>query len=129
MAGIPHPQETSMPHILLIHEPVGQRAARTEAEGRAAYDSMLRWGAELRDRGILIAAESLAALDGAARVTAPGGKPRIVDGPFAEVKEMVGGFFLLNVATREEAIALAAECPAAAWATVEVRALAPCYRD
>lgn len=118
-----------MPHMLLIHEPVGQRAARTEAEGRAAYDSMLRWGAELRDRGILIAAESLAALDGAARVTAPGGKARIVDGPFAEVKEMVGGFFLLDVSTREEAIALAAGCPAAAWATVEVRALAPCYRD
>lgn len=116
-----------MPHMLLIHEPVGQRAARTEAEGRAAYDSMLRWGAELRDRGILIAAESLAALDDAARVTAPGGKARIVDGPFAEVKEMVGGFFLLDVATRKEALALAAECPAAAWATVEVRALAPCY--
>jgi len=127
MAGFPHAQETSMPHMLLIHEPVGQRAARTEAEGRAAYDSMLRWGAGLRNRGILIAAESLAALDGAARVTAQGGKARIVDGPFAEVKEMVGGFFLLDVATREEAIALAAECPAAAWATVEVRALAPCY--
>lgn len=116
-----------MPHMLLIHEPIGQRAARSEAEGRALYDSMLRWAEDLRRRGLLIAAESLAGQDGAARVSTTGGKARIVDGPFAEAKEMVGGFFLLAVDTREQAIALAAECPAAAWATVEVRALAPCF--
>ena len=61
------------------------------------------------------------------RVTVAGGQPKVVDGPFAEVKEMLGGFFLVNVKTRAEAIALAAECPAAAFATVEVRPLAPCY--
>lgn len=118
-----------MPHMLLIHEPVGQRATRNELEARAAYDRMLRWGEDLRSRGLLLAAESLASTDKAARVTAPSGKARIVDGPFAEAKEMVGGFFLVNVDTREEAIALAQECPAAEWATVEVRALAPCYDD
>ncbi len=116
-----------MPHMLLIHEPVGQRATRNEAEGRAAYDQMLRWGAELRERGLLLAAESLASTEKAARVTVPDGKARIVDGPFAEAKEMVGGFFLVDVDTREEAIALARECPAAEWATVEVRGLAPCF--
>jgi hypothetical protein len=42
---------------------------------------------------------------------------------------MIGGFFLLdNVASRDEALALAAECPAAEWATIEVRALGPCYQ-
>lgn len=116
-----------MPHMLLIHEPIGQRAARSEAEGRATYERMLRWGDNLKERGLLLAAESLASLDTAARVTLAAGKPRIVDGPFAEAKEMVGGFFLLNVDSRDEAIALAAECPAAEWATVEVRALAPCF--
>ena len=45
----------------------------------------------------------------------------------SETKEMIGGFFLVNVDTRAEAIALATECPAAEWSTVEVRALAPCY--
>jgi hypothetical protein len=55
------------------------------------------------------------------------GRPQVLDGPFAEAKEMIGGFFLIDCATREEAIAIAAECPAAAWATLEVRALAPCY--
>lgn len=116
-----------MPHMLLIHEPIGQRATRSDAEGRATYERMLRWGDDLKERGLLLAAESLASLDTAARVTVPAGKARIVDGPFAEAKEMVGGFFLVNVDSREEAIALAAECPAAEWSTVEVRGLAPCF--
>lgn len=50
-----------------------------------------------------------------------------MDGPFAEAKEMIGGFFLLTCETQEEAIAVARECPAAAWATVEARELGPCY--
>lgn len=121
-----------MPHMLLIHEPVGQRATRSEAEGRAVYERMLRWGEDLRSRGLLLGAESLASQDKAVRVSVPSrgtgpGKARIVDGPFAEAKEMVGGFFLVNVDTREEAVALAQQCPAAEWATVEVRGLAPCF--
>ena len=55
------------------------------------------------------------------------GKPTLLDGPFAETKEMVGGFFLLDCETREQAIAIASECPAAQWATVEVRELGPCH--
>ena len=116
-----------MPHMLLIHEPIGQRATRSDPEGRALYERMLRWGEDLKGRGLLLAAESLASLDTAVRVTAPAGKARIVDGPFAETKEMVGGFFMVDVDSRDEAVALAAECPAAEWATVEVRALAPCF--
>jgi hypothetical protein len=116
-----------MTYMLLIHEPVGQRATRSDAEGRALYDRMLQFGAELHAEGMLLGGESLAGLDSAARVRVEGGKPRVLDGPFAEAKEMIGGFFMVNVKSREEAVALAARCPAAEWATVEVRALAPCY--
>ena len=116
-----------MPHMLLIHEPVGQRATRSELEGRALYERMLGWGDELRERGLLLAAESLMGTEKSARVSVPGGKLRIVDGPFAEAKEMIGGFFLLDCRTREEALAIARACPAAEWATVEVRETAPCY--
>ena len=62
-----------------------------------------------------------------ARVQVRGGKAQVLDGPFAEAKEMIGGFFLLDVNTREEALAIASRCPAAEWATVEVRETAPCY--
>jgi len=113
--------------MLLIHEPIGQRATRSDVEGRAVYERMIRWGEDLKERGLLLAAESLASTDSAVRVTVPAGKARLIDGPFAEAKEMVGGFFMVDVDSRDEAVALAAECPAAEWATVEVRALAPCF--
>lgn len=116
-----------MAYVLLIHEPVGQRATRSRAEGEALYERMLRFGADLRRRDLLLAAESLANETTATRVQVREGRAQLLDGPFAEAKEMVGGFFLLNCKTMEEAQAIAAECPAAQWATVEVRATAPCY--
>ena len=116
-----------MPYLLLIHEPVGQRATRSEAEGRAVYQRMLDFGADLQRRGVLRAAESLASQDEAALVRLRAGRAQVMDGPFAEAKEMIGGFFLLDCASREEAVAIAAQCPAAEWATVEVRATGPCF--
>ena len=62
-----------------------------------------------------------------ARVQVRDGRRSLVDGPFAESKEMIGGFFLVDCATLDEAVAIAAECPAAEWCTVEVRKLGPCY--
>ena len=118
-----------MSYMLLIHEAVGQRAARSDAEGRALYERMLRYGDALREEGVLLGAQSLAPSTRATRVQVEGGKTHAVDGPFAEAKEMIGGFFHVDVATHAEAVALAARCPAAEWATVEVRALAPCYES
>jgi hypothetical protein len=116
-----------MSYLLLIVEPIGQRAERTHDEAHAAYDSMVRFGADLKERGLLVAAQSLASTDEAVRVELRGGERRLIDGPFAEAKEMVGGFYLLNCDREEDALAIAAECPAAQWCTVEVRRLAPCY--
>lgn len=118
-----------MPYMLLIVEPVGQRQLRSEAEGQAVYDRMLQFAGDLQSKGLLLAAESLGNQTKAARVTVRGGQPTILDGPFAEAKEMIGGFFLVNCETREAAVAIAARCPAAEWATVEVRNLAPCFDD
>lgn len=116
-----------MSYMLLILEEPGQRATRTEAEGQAVYDRMLQFADKLKSRGVLKAVESLASHRDATRVKVNAGRPQVMDGPFAEAKEMVGGFFLLECASREEALAIARECPAAEWATVEVRETAPCY--
>lgn len=116
-----------MAYMLLIHEPTGQRQTRSEAEGRAAYDQMLAFAGELKQAGVLGGVESLASQNQATRVQVRSGKAQVLDGPFAEAKEMVGGFFLLNCATHDEAVAIATRCPAAAWATVEVREVGPCY--
>lgn len=116
-----------MTYMLLILEPNGQRATRSEAQGRAVYDRMLRFADELQAEGLLLGAQSLASQTGATRVSKRDGRAQLMDGPFAEAKEMVGGFFLVNCKTKEEAVALAARCPAAEWCTIEVRGLAPCY--
>jgi len=116
-----------MPYMLLIMEPTGQRAERGLAGGQAAYASMLQFGHSLKARGLLRASESLASTEQAVRLQVRAGQARMVDGPFAETKEMVGGFFLLDCATRDEAVAIARDCPAAAWATIEVREVAPCF--
>jgi hypothetical protein len=117
-----------MSYMLLIVEPLDQRAARSEEEGRAVYARMAAFAEDLKSRGLLLGVESLASHANAARVQVREGKPRVVDGPFAEAKEMIGGFFLLSCQTREEAVAIAAQCPAAEWCTVEVRSLAPCFQ-
>ena len=88
---------------------------------------MLRFGEGLQARGLLRASESLASTEQAVRLQMLEGQARMVDGPFAETKEMVGGFYLLDCATRDEALAIARDCPAAEWATIEVREVAPCY--
>lgn len=116
-----------MSYLLLIVEPLQQRRARTPEEGREAYNVMLRFADDLRSRGLLVEAQSLASTDEAVRVEIRGGERRVIDGPFAEAKEMVGGFYLLNCDSEDEAVAIAAECPAAQWCTVEVRRLAPCF--
>ena len=116
-----------MSHLLLIIEPVGQRATRTRAEGEAAYAVMKAFADELQAEGKLLAVQSLTSQADAARVEVRAGRTQVVDGPFAEAKEMIGGFFLVDCASREEAVALAARCPAAQWATVEVRSLGPCF--
>jgi hypothetical protein len=115
-----------MPYMLLIVEPPGQRAERGLAGGQAAYARMLEFGDRLK-RGLLLASESLASTEQAVRLQVREGQARMVDGPFAETKEMVGGFYLVDCATREEAVAVARECPAAEWATIEVREVAPCF--
>jgi hypothetical protein len=114
-----------VPYLLLIVEDLETRQTRPVADGQRAYQRMAGFAEGLRSRGMLLANDSLRTE--AVRVQARGGKRQVVDGPFAESKEIIGGFFLIDCATREEAIAIAGECPAAEWATVEVREIGPCW--
>jgi hypothetical protein len=114
-------------YLLMMVEPIGQREARGEAEGRIVYDRMLAFGRELTERGVLLASQSLKSTDSAVRLTRKAGRSTLVDGPFAEAKEMIGGFFLLDVGTYDEALAIAEACPAAEWCTIEIREVGPCF--
>src|SRR3984893_5118514 len=113
-----------MSYMLLIVEPQGRRRVRSPEEGRAVYERMLEYTAGLKARGVLLGSNSLRAES--VRLNMAGGRS-VTDGPFTESKEMIGGFFLLDCAAREQALSFAAECPAAQWATIEVREVGPCY--
>jgi hypothetical protein len=117
-----------MAYMLLVVEKVGDRAARSQSEGTALYDRMLRFSRDLMQRGLLTMSQSLKTDADGVRVQGQGEKSVVRDGPFAEAREMIGGFFLLTCDTREQAVAIARECPAAEWATIEVRELGPCFQ-
>jgi hypothetical protein len=114
--------------MLLIVEKPGARAALAEGVGEARYDRMLRFSADLKDRGLMTMSQSLKTDTTGVRVSGQGNKMILRDGPFAEAKEMIGGFFLLTCETRDQALDIARACPAAEWATIEVRELGPCFK-
>jgi hypothetical protein len=115
-----------MAYALLIVEIPGERQTRSEAQARERYERMVAFSEDLKARGLLTLSQSLTSDRNGARVRVQGGETTVSDGPFSEAKEMIGGFFLLTCDSRERAIAIARECPATGWATVEVRELGPC---
>jgi hypothetical protein len=113
--------------MMLIVEPVGQRREAGEIEGHARYARMLEFRNRLDAQGVLGDGQSLRSENDGVRIRNRSGKTQRFDGPFAETKEMIGGFFVLNCATKDEAVEIAQTCPAADWATIEVREFGPCF--
>ncbi len=83
--------------------------------------AMSRYNDELQKAGVLLALDGLHPPATGARVTYKGGKPKVKDGPFAEAKEVLGGYWMIQVKSREEAIEWAKRIPATEHDTVEIR--------
>jgi hypothetical protein len=83
--------------------------------------AMMRYNEDLQKAGVLLALDGLHPPSMGARVSFAGGRPRVVDGPFAEAKEVVGGYWMIQVKSREEAIEWACRCPGSENETIEVR--------
>lgn len=117
----------SMRYMLLITaiDPKTHHAKMTKEDGQKLAAACVRYTDELRQAGILLSSEALYFDDrNAARVTASSGKRTVIDGPFSEAKELVGGFYVIQAKSKEDAIEWAARCPGAHfpdWAYVEVR--------
>ncbi|AGC43899.1 hypothetical protein MYSTI_02583 [Myxococcus stipitatus DSM 14675] len=117
-----------MSFMLLMMEAPGNRQARPLEEGQAAYARMMAFQEKLRSAGVLVTGEALKSDDNAVRIENLGGKRTVSDGPFTESKEIIGGFFLLNCKSRNEALEFAMACPASEWGIVELREIASsCY--
>ena len=86
-----------------------------------AVAAMSKYNEELTKAGVLLALDGLHPTSEGARITYEGGKPRVTDGPFAETKEVIGGFWMLQTRTKEEAIERASRCPAGGDVVLELR--------
>ncbi|MDR6856851.1 YciI family protein [Variovorax guangxiensis] len=106
--------------MLMIPKGYESAAPGTMPDAKAV-EAMMKYNKSLRDAGVLITLDGLRPPSEGARVSFPGGKPKVTDGPFAEAKEVLGGYWMIDVKSREEAIAWASRCPGSENETIEIR--------
>jgi len=112
-----------MKFMCLVHFTPADFEGITEEQGRQLTDLTIEQDRDLRRRGKLVFARPLDEPQRAVTVRVRKGRLRRSDGPFAEAKEWVGGFLIIEAADMEEAVAIAAECEIARYGAIEVRAL------
>src|SRR5262249_51166647 len=114
--------EDAMKYTILIYETPADFAARTDERRKDAY-----WGAyraytkALADAGVMTGGAALQPSHLATTIRPQDGKQRVQDGPYAEAKEQLGGYYVIEVPDLDQALAWAARCPAASTGAVEVR--------
>ncbi len=109
--------------VLIGHDEKGGERMTPE-QHESLFTAYQKYEQELKKAGVLLGGDPLQPSAGAVRISADGGKRKVLDGPFSESKEIIGGYLLLDVKSREEALEWASRCPAASlgsWSYVEVR--------
>ena len=106
--------------MLMIPKGYETAAPGTMPDAKAVA-AMMKYNESLQQAGVLLALDGLHPPSMGARVTFPGGKPHVTDGPFTEAKEVLGGYWMIQVKSKEEAIAWASRCPGSENETIEVR--------
>ena len=108
--------------FMMLMIPKGyEKAAPGTTPDPKAVEAMMKYNEELQKAGVLLALDGLHPPSESARVTFTDGTPKVTDGPFAEAKEVVGGYWIIQVRSRDEAIMWATRCPAGPNEMIEVR--------
>lgn len=113
-----------MKYALLIYGSEAARDASTPEQQKSVGEEYDKYAAWLAEKGWMRGGEELHHTPQATTVRAPGGTPITTDGPFAETKEQLGGFFIIETADLDEAIEAAAACPGTRYGSVEIRPIA-----
>ena len=106
-------------YLMLVYEEEVDPAEQAERENELPM--MLELHAGLREAGLLVGVQRLRSVESATSVRVRGGETEITDGPFAVTKEVLAGYYVLDCADLDEALAQAARLPMARWGTIEVR--------
>ncbi len=110
-----------MKYMLLIHDDEKAWAKMTDAERQRIYGEYGQFGQQIKDTGHYLAGAQLQPTTTATSVRVRDGKRLVTDGPFAETREQLGGYYLVNAKDLDEAIGIAARIPSAKAGTIEVR--------
>jgi hypothetical protein len=110
-----------MQYLLLINDDEKVWGGMPDDERNAIYGEYMQYTQELQDRGILVGANQLQPTSTATVVHVEDGKRITTDGPFAETKEVLGGYYLIDVDTLDDALEWAAKIPSARYGYIEVR--------
>jgi hypothetical protein len=108
-----------MNYMLLIYLPA--EGGPSPEEQAAEHPKWMRYTQDLQEAGVLVAGDALQGLDAAATVRVREGETLVTDGPFAETKELLGGYYLIDVPDLDTALGWAAKIPSAPYGSVEVR--------
>lgn len=108
--------------FMMLMIPKGYESAEPGAMPSAeAVAAMMKYNEELQNAGVLVGLDGLHPPSMGARVSFAGGKAKVTDGPFIEAKEVLGGYWMINVTSKEEAVAWASRCPASENEVIEIR--------
>jgi hypothetical protein len=108
--------------FMMLMIPKGYEKAKPGAMPSAeAVAAMTKYNAELQNAGVLLGLEGLHPPSMGARVEFTAGKPKIVDGPYIETKEVLGGYWMIQVKSKEEAVKWASRCPVFGDDVIEIR--------
>jgi hypothetical protein len=108
--------------FMMLMIPKGyEKAAPNTTPPAEAVEKMMKYNEELQKAGVLLSLDGLHPLSSGARVSFADGKPSVTDGPYVETKEVLGGYWMIKVNSKQEAIEWAKRCPAADNETIEIR--------
>lgn len=110
-----------MKYLILINDPETVWAKMPKSDSDAMMGQYFKYTEELKAAKVLIAGEALQPVHTATTVRTRAGKTVNTDGPFAETKEQLGGFYLIDVPNLDEALKWAAKCPSVTIGSIEVR--------
>ena len=108
--------------FMMLMIPKGyEKAAPGTMPDAKAVEAMMKYNESLQKAGVLLALDGLHPPSMGARVSFSGGKPKVTGGPFTEAKEVIGGYWMIQVKSRDEAIEWASRCPGSDNEVIEVR--------
>jgi hypothetical protein len=120
---VPAAKENPMKYLLMIYADEKAYAAMKPEDAKRGYEAYMAYTEALKKAGVYAGGDRLQPSSAATTVRVADGKSKVLDGPYAESKEQLGGYYMIEVPDLDAALSWAARCPGASHGTIEVRPL------